>query len=114
MSLNTAHLLRIYMQLDSHRRQSSFTMPCPWSRRCKAASENDALPVLDSPPSPTTATDTLGDWKHLRTIRRSVRHMVLLMALMKTIRVLPMTAYTIGYFLSWLYLCAFWSAISHH
>ncbi|KAI1627457.1 hypothetical protein EDD37DRAFT_606269 [Exophiala viscosa] len=106
-------------------------MPCPWSRRCRAASENDASPVTtDSLPSPTTATD-VDDWKkirkeHLRTMRRSVRHIVLLMALMEAIRVGPIQlvftgkhgfpdagqddfgiAYNVGYFLSWLYLCAF-------
>ncbi|KAI1618328.1 hypothetical protein EDD36DRAFT_459977 [Exophiala viscosa] len=106
-------------------------MPCPWSRRCRAASENDASPVTtDSLPSPTTATD-VDDWKkirkeHLRTMRRSVRHIVLLMALMEAIRVGPIQlvftgkhgfpdagqddfgiAYNVGYFLSWLYLCVF-------
>ncbi|KIV84999.1 hypothetical protein PV11_00740 [Exophiala sideris] len=118
------------MQLDSHRRQPSFTMPCRWSRRCRAAAENDAPIAADSLPSPTTATD-VDDWKkvrkeHLRTMRRSVRHIVLLMALMEAIRVGPIQlvftgkhgfpeagqddfgiAYNVGYFLSWLYLCVF-------
>lgn len=83
------------MQLDSHRRQPSFTMPCPWSRRCRAASDNNDVPAAtaDSLPSPTTATD-MDDWKkirkmHLRSMRRQVRHIVLLMALMEAIRVGP-------------------------
>ena len=77
------------MQLDSHRRQSSFTMPCPWSRRCRAAVDN----VPDTLPSPTSAPD-MEDWKkirkyHLRNMRKQVRQVVLLMALMEAIRVGP-------------------------
>jgi hypothetical protein len=77
------------MQLDSHRRQTSFTMPCPWSRRCRVVVDN----VPDTLPSPTFAPD-MEDWKkirkyHLRNMRKQVRQVVLLMALMEAIRVGP-------------------------
>ncbi|KAK5197026.1 hypothetical protein LTR99_000619 [Exophiala xenobiotica] len=101
-------------------------MPCPWSRRCRAAVDN----VPDTLPSPTLAPD-MEDWKkirkyHLRNMRKQVRQVVLLMALMEAIRVGPIQlvyegkhgypaageddfgiAHAVGYFVSWLYLCAF-------
>lgn len=74
------------MQLDSHRRQVSLTMPCRWSRRCGAAATN-ALP------SPTSAPD-VEDWRtvrryHLRMMRKQVRSIVLLMALCEALRIGP-------------------------
>lgn len=80
------------MQLDSHRRQLSITMPCPWSRRCNAATNNGLTPT-DALPSPTSAPD-VQDWKtvrryHLRMMRKQVRSVVLFMALMEALRVGP-------------------------
>lgn len=80
------------MQLDSHRRQLSITMPCPWSRRCNAASDN-GIRLTDALPSPTSAPD-VEDWKtvrrhHLRRMRKQVRSIVLFMALMEALRVGP-------------------------
>lgn len=80
------------MQLDSHRRQLSITMPCPWSRRCRAA--NNALSTSLALPSPTSAPD-VEDWRkirryHLRSMRKQVRSTVLLMAFMEALRVGPM------------------------
>jgi hypothetical protein len=80
------------MQLDSHRRQLSITMPCPWSRRCNAAS-NNPITSTDALPSPTSAPD-VEDWKsvrryHLRMMRKQVRSVVLFMALMEALRVGP-------------------------
>ena len=91
-SLPSYHLIlrsSIHMQLDSHRRQVSLTMPCSWSRRCNAAA-NDATNAL---PSPSSAPD-VHDWKtvrrqHLRMMRKQVRTIVLLMALMESMRVGP-------------------------
>lgn len=78
------------MQLDSHRRQLSITMPCPWTRRCSAAESNTNADAL---PSPTSA-QAVEDWKkirryNLRMMRKQVRVIVLLMALMEAIRVGP-------------------------
>lgn len=81
------------MQLDSHRRQLSITMPCPWSRPCNAASNNNIIHPNDALPSPTTAPD-VEDWKtvrryHLRLMRKQVRSVVMFMALMEALRVGP-------------------------
>jgi len=82
------------MQLDSHRRQLSITMPCPWSRRCRAAANNNGLISSDALPSPTAAPDVM-EWKsvrryHLRMMRKQVRTIVLFMALMEALRVGPL------------------------
>ena len=81
------------MQLDSHRRQLSITMPCPWSRPCNAASNNNITLPNDALPSPTSAPD-VEDWKtvrryHLRLMRKQVRSVVMFMALMEALRVGP-------------------------
>ncbi|KAJ9633343.1 hypothetical protein H2204_007060 [Knufia peltigerae] len=101
-------------------------MPCRWSRRCRAAGDD----VPATLPSPTSAPD-VEDWKkirkyHLRNMRKQVRQVILLMALMEAIRVGPLQlvyagthgfpangaddfgiAHAVGYFVSWLYMCAF-------
>jgi len=103
-------------------------MPCPWSRRCRAANTDNA--ATNALPSPTTSSG-VEDWKrirryNLRMMRKQVRSIVLLMALMEAMRVGPMQivyagrqgypppgdedfgiAYTMGYFISWLYVCFF-------
>lgn len=83
------------MQLDSHRRQLSITMPCPWTRRCRAANTACAAAptTTDVLPSPTSAPD-VEDWKrirrhNLRMMRKQVRSIILLMALMEAMRVGP-------------------------
>jgi hypothetical protein len=67
-------------------------MPCRWSRRCRAAAP--AAATNDALPSPTSAPD-VEDWKtirkyHLRRMRKQIRSVVLLMALMEAVRVGPL------------------------
>ncbi|EXJ87022.1 hypothetical protein A1O3_03979 [Capronia epimyces CBS 606.96] len=97
-------------------------MPCSWSRRCRAA--DNGLPSPSSSPD----VESWGQIRrhHLRMMRKQVRSIVLLMALIEAIRVGPVQmvyagrqgyaapgpedfgiAYSVGYFLSWLYLCVF-------
>ncbi|KAL2413622.1 hypothetical protein ABEF95_003827 [Exophiala dermatitidis] len=104
---------------------------CPWSRRC-CNNENGAtnIPVDNTLPSPSSSPD-VESWqlirrRNLRMMRKQVRTIVLLMALIEVIRIGPVDivfagregqparrpedfgiAYSIGYFLSWLYLCVF-------
>lgn len=114
------------MQLDSHRRRLrnlSITMPCRWSRRCRA-SVPDPINMDDSEPK-------IEHWRYSRRsnimdMRRQVRTIVFFMALMEGIRVGPMQmvfagkddfpprgaddfgiSYWVGYFISWIYLCFF-------
>ena len=128
ISLPTSRTIpgRHLMQLDSHRRQHSFTMPCRWSRRCQSAS-----------PQPTTDTDveqtempTIARFAHridnIRQMRKQTRRVVLLMALMEALRVGPTEivfagkngyappgeddfgiAYWVGFMLSYVYMCIF-------
>ncbi|KAH0848359.1 hypothetical protein AYO21_04385 [Fonsecaea monophora] len=105
-------------------------MPCPWSsRRCSSRAADDTV-VSNALPSPSTTAD-VEDWKkirrfNLRMMRKQIRCVVLLMALMEALRVGPLQivyagkhdypapaeddygiAYTVGYFVSWLYVCIF-------
>lgn len=85
------------MQLDSHRRQLSLNdMPCQFFRRCPAATNStphDALPGND-------VDGPVDDWKtvrrfHLRMMRKQIRSVVLMMALMEALRHGPLQlAYT--------------------
>ncbi len=83
------------MQLDSHRRQSSLTMPCRWmsrewaQRRCEARQKKMAELTTTDASSPDVET-----WKairryNVRMMRKQVRYIVLLMALIEAIRVGP-------------------------
>ena len=51
------------MQLDSHRRQISITMPCRWSRRCQAAAIADV----------SSTNKEIEHWRHIR--RYNLRQM---------------------------------------
>ena len=116
------------MQLDSHRRQPSFTMPCRWSRRCQSAAPE---------PSPETISQFASahekmreSFRHrrenLRVMRKQTRTVVFLMALMEALRVGPAQlvfagkegydapgpndfgiAYWVGFMLSYVYMCIF-------
>ncbi|EXJ88218.1 hypothetical protein A1O1_05148 [Capronia coronata CBS 617.96] len=103
-------------------------MPCRWSRRCNAAAA--AADNNDTLPSPSS-TPNVESWQqirrqNLRMMRKQVRSIVLLMALIEAIRVGPVQivyagrqgypapgpedygiAYSVGYFVSWLYVCLF-------
>ena len=78
------------MQLDSHRRQSSLTMPCQWmSRRCEARQKKMADLT-----APDASNPDIEPWKairryNLRMMRKQVRHVVLMMALIEALRVGP-------------------------
>jgi hypothetical protein len=75
------------MQLDSHRRQLSLTMPCRrWHRAPTAYQVND-LPQ----PSSTPDVETWRDIRkyNLRMMRKQVRSVVFFMALLEAIRVGP-------------------------
>ncbi|OQV01722.1 hypothetical protein CLAIMM_07024 [Cladophialophora immunda] len=105
-------------------------MPCPWSsRRCSSRAADDST-ITNALPSPTS-TPEVEDWKkirrfNLRMMRKQIRCVILLMALMEALRVGPLQivyagkheypapgeddygiAYTVGYFVSWLYVCVF-------
>ncbi|EXJ67411.1 uncharacterized protein A1O5_09424 [Cladophialophora psammophila CBS 110553] len=109
-------------------------MPCPWyPHRCssRAASRAaDTRTVDNALPSPTSTLE-VEDWKkirrfNLRMMRKQIRCVILLMALMEALRVGPLQivyagkheypapgeedygiAYTVGYIISWLYVCVF-------
>ncbi|OAP63272.1 hypothetical protein AYL99_02499 [Fonsecaea erecta] len=106
-------------------------MPCRWSsRRCSSRDAADENAVTNALPSPTSTPD-VEDWKkirrfNLRMMRKQIRCVVLLMALVEALRVGPLQivyagkheypapgeddygiAYTVGYILSWLYVCVF-------
>ncbi len=114
------------MQLDSHRRQHSFTMPCRWSRRCQSATpqlSNSDNVKLDEVPVKARFAHRMGN---MRQMRRQTRRVVLLMALIEALRVGPAEmvfagkegyeapgeddfgiAYWVGFMLSYLYMCIF-------
>ena len=84
------------MQLDSHRRQLSITMPCRWSSRLcspRVPAADAATTADNALPSPTSSPD-VEHWRdirkfNLRMMRKQVRHVVLLMALIEALRVGP-------------------------
>ncbi|KIY03546.1 uncharacterized protein Z520_00237 [Fonsecaea multimorphosa CBS 102226] len=105
-------------------------MPCPWSsRRCSRRAADDTT-IPNALPSPTSTPD-VEDWKkirrfNLRMMRKQIRCVILLMALAEALRVGPLQivyagkheypapgeddygiAYTVGYIVSWLYVCVF-------
>ncbi|KAG9796128.1 hypothetical protein KCU88_g107, partial [Aureobasidium melanogenum] len=104
---------------------------CPWSSRCGNNGNGTSNTAVDNTlPSPSSSPD-VESWqlirrRNLRMMRKQVRTIVLLMALIEVIRIGPVDivfagregqsargpedfgiAYSIGYFLSWLYLCVF-------
>jgi len=107
-------------------------MPCPWSSRlgCSRASATDAAVAGNALPSPTSSQD-VEHWReirrfNLRKMRKQVRYVVLLMAVIEALRVGPIEmvfagkhgypapsendfgiAYTMGYVFAWLYTCLF-------
>ncbi|KIV89740.1 hypothetical protein PV10_07120 [Exophiala mesophila] len=118
------------MQLDSHRCQPSFAeMHFPLFRRCGAlptatSTPHDALPATD-PNGPVEDWQTVRRF-HFRMMRKQVRSVIFMMALMEALRHGPLQlaysgkhgypqpgpedfgiAYNVGYFLSWLYVCLF-------
>ncbi|RMZ90461.1 hypothetical protein DV736_g2300, partial [Chaetothyriales sp. CBS 134916] len=98
-------------------------MPCRWSRRCQAAAVCDAAAAASN--------DNVEHWRHTRRynlgqMRKQVRAVILFMSLMEAIRVGPLQlvfagkqgypapgeddfgiAYTMGYIVSWIYMCFF-------
>ena len=117
------------MQLDSHRRQHSFTMPCRWSRRCQSAPREgitdtvNNVDLLDEVPVKARFAHRMGN---MRQMRRQTRRVVLLMALIEALRVGPAEmvfagkdgykapgeddfgiAYWVGFMLSYIYVCIF-------
>lgn len=90
------------MQIDSHRRQPSISefesvkMPpsCPWSSRCGNNGNGTSNTAVDNTlPSPSSSPD-VESWqlirrRNLRMMRKQVRTIVLLMALIEVIRIGP-------------------------
>jgi hypothetical protein len=117
------------MQLDSHRRQLSSTMPCPWvSRGCQPDKMPSSLPDLDLAEAQINITQRFASRRYnIFLMRAQIRRVVLLMALMEALRVgVPQLvfagkkdqypapgeddfgiAYWVGYFISYIYLCVF-------